>query len=58
MVAGKPKVLIGADAVAFDLVVRVLGSAYQRPFAAVAKRLTGSVRKLPGAVKEPVGTSV
>ncbi|XBB69530.1 SDR family NAD(P)-dependent oxidoreductase [Nocardioides sp. WV_118_6] len=39
----RPKVLIGADAVAVDLVVRVLGAAYQRPFAAVSRRLTVSL---------------
>ncbi|AJR18521.1 SDR family NAD(P)-dependent oxidoreductase [Pimelobacter simplex] len=39
----RPKVLIGADAVAVDLVVRVLGAAYQRPFAAVSRRLTTSL---------------
>ncbi|MCX6399981.1 MAG: SDR family NAD(P)-dependent oxidoreductase [Propionibacteriales bacterium] len=39
----KAKVLIGPDAVAVDLLVRVLGSAYQRPFAAVSRRLTGSL---------------
>ncbi|WP_183093983.1 SDR family NAD(P)-dependent oxidoreductase [Nocardioides stalactiti] len=42
--ARRAKVLIGADAVAVDLLVRVLGSAYQRPFAAVAKRLTSSLK--------------
>lgn len=39
----RAKVLIGADAVAVDLIVRVLGSAYQRPFAAVSRRLTRSL---------------
>jgi short-subunit dehydrogenase len=42
----RAKVLIGADAIAVDLVVRVLGSAYQRPFAAVSRRLTGSLKKV------------
>ncbi|WGX99089.1 SDR family oxidoreductase [Nocardioides sp. L-11A] len=46
--ARRPKVLIGADAVAVDLVVRVLGAAYQRPFAAVSRRLTASL-KAPAA---------
>lgn len=41
----RAKVLIGVDAIAVDLVVRVLGSAYQRPFAAVSRRLTGSLKK-------------
>ncbi|MCR1783318.1 SDR family NAD(P)-dependent oxidoreductase [Nocardioides carbamazepini] len=40
----RPKVLIGADAVAVDLVVRALGAAYQRPFAAVSRRLTASLK--------------
>ncbi|GAA3538340.1 SDR family NAD(P)-dependent oxidoreductase [Nocardioides daeguensis] len=40
---GRPKVLIGADAVAVDLLVRVLGASYQRPFAAVSRRLTTSL---------------
>jgi NAD(P)-dependent dehydrogenase (short-subunit alcohol dehydrogenase family) len=40
----KAKVLVGADAVAVDLIVRLLGSAYQRPFSAVARRLTSSLR--------------
>ena len=39
--SNKPKVLIGLDAHVVDLLVRTLGSAYQRPFAAVSKRLTG-----------------
>lgn len=41
MTARRAKVLIGPDAVAGDLLVRVLGSAYQRPFAAVSRRLIG-----------------
>ena len=40
---GRPKVLIGADAVAVDLVVRALGASYQRPFAAVSRRLTATL---------------
>lgn len=44
----RAKVLIGADAVAVDLIVRVLGSAYQRPFAAVSRRLTRSLNAPAG----------
>jgi NAD(P)-dependent dehydrogenase (short-subunit alcohol dehydrogenase family) len=42
----RAKVLIGAHAIAIDLVVRLLGTAYQRPFAAVSRRLTGSLKKV------------
>ncbi|MDQ6525351.1 SDR family NAD(P)-dependent oxidoreductase [Nocardioides sp. LHD-245] len=52
--ARRPKVLIGADAVAVDLVVRVLGAAYQRPFAAVSRRLTAS---LQAPTTRPVGAA-
>ncbi|GAB3659312.1 SDR family NAD(P)-dependent oxidoreductase [Actinocorallia lasiicapitis] len=46
VLARKAKILIGADAVAVDLLVRALGGAYQRPFAAVARRFTGSLTKV------------
>lgn len=36
---GKAKVLVGPDAKVLDLVVRILGSAYQRPLALIAKLL-------------------
>ncbi|KAA1417682.1 SDR family NAD(P)-dependent oxidoreductase [Nocardioides humilatus] len=52
----RAKVLIGADAVAVDLVVRVLGSAYQRPFAAVSKRLLGALQSPPARAKAPAAT--
>jgi hypothetical protein len=32
------RVLVGTDAKVFDLLVRLLGSAYQRPFSMVAGR--------------------
>lgn len=35
----RPRVLVGADAVALDLVVRILGPAYQRVVAVAAKRV-------------------
>ena len=41
--ANKPKVLIGLDAQIFDVVILTLGSAYQRPFAAIAKRVSPKV---------------
>lgn len=34
----RPRVLVGADAVALDVIVRVIGPAYQRVVAAIAKR--------------------
>lgn len=48
----RPKVLIGADAVAVDLVVRALGASYQRPFAAVSRRLTASLSAAPASRKK------
>ncbi|GAB2978250.1 SDR family NAD(P)-dependent oxidoreductase [Nocardioides montaniterrae] len=45
----RAKVLIGADAHAVDLVVRVMGSAYQRPFAMASKLMTRSL-KAPATV--------
>ncbi|MFC8045408.1 SDR family NAD(P)-dependent oxidoreductase [Nocardia sp. NPDC057353] len=39
---GRARILVGADAHATDLLVRVLGSAYQRPLARLAARLLGS----------------
>lgn len=39
----KAKVLIGLDAHVVDLAIRTLGSAYQRPFAVLSKRLTGKL---------------
>jgi hypothetical protein len=36
--AGKPRILIGADAKVMDKVVRLLGAGYQRPLAAIIKR--------------------
>jgi short-subunit dehydrogenase len=44
MVAGKPRVLVGADAKALDLLVRVLGSGYQRLVTASARRATRGLR--------------
>ena len=44
MVAGKPRVLVGADAKALDLLVRVLGSGYQRLVSASAARATRGLR--------------
>ncbi|MDT0309406.1 SDR family NAD(P)-dependent oxidoreductase [Streptomyces sp. DSM 44917] len=41
--ARRARVLVGPDAVALDLLVRALGSAYQRPFAAVSRRFTASL---------------
>ena len=44
MVAGKPRVLVGSDAKALDLLVRVLGSGYQRVVSASAARATRGLR--------------
>ncbi len=44
MVAGKPRVLVGGDAKALDLLVRVLGSGYQRLVSASAARATRGLR--------------
>ncbi|MFT4089028.1 MAG: SDR family NAD(P)-dependent oxidoreductase [Gordonia sp. (in: high G+C Gram-positive bacteria)] len=43
--AGKPRVLIGADAHVFDVSVRVLGPAYQRVFAAVSTLMMKRIEK-------------
>jgi NAD(P)-dependent dehydrogenase (short-subunit alcohol dehydrogenase family) len=45
MVAGKPRVLVGGDAKALDLLVRVLGSGYQRVVSASASRATRGLRR-------------
>jgi short-subunit dehydrogenase len=45
MVAGKPRVLVGSDAKALDLLVRVLGSGYQRVVSASASRATRGLRR-------------
>jgi NAD(P)-dependent dehydrogenase (short-subunit alcohol dehydrogenase family) len=45
MVAGKPRVLVGGDAKALDLLVRVLGSGYQRVVSRTASRATRGVRR-------------
>ena len=45
MVAGKPRVIVGGDAKALDLLVRVLGSGYQRLVAAQAARATRGLRR-------------
>jgi NAD(P)-dependent dehydrogenase (short-subunit alcohol dehydrogenase family) len=50
--ARRAKVLIGADAHAVDLLVRTLGSAYQRPFAMASKLLTGSLKAPAKVVKQ------
>ena len=39
VLANKPRVLVGSDAKALDLVARVLGARYQRVFALAAKRM-------------------
>ncbi len=44
MVAGKPRVLVGADAKVLDLMVRLLGSGYQRLVSASASRATRGLR--------------
>ena len=44
MLAGRARVLVGADARFLDLVVRVLPSAYQRLTAGSTRRLAGRVR--------------
>ncbi len=45
MVAGKPRVLVGGDAKALDLLVRVLGSGYQRVVSASTSRATRGLRR-------------
>ena len=45
MVAGKPRVIVGGDAKALDLLVRVLGSGYQHLVAAQAARATRGLRR-------------
>jgi NAD(P)-dependent dehydrogenase (short-subunit alcohol dehydrogenase family) len=45
MVAGKARVLVGGDAKALDLVVRLLGSGYQRLVSAQAARTTRGLRR-------------
>jgi NAD(P)-dependent dehydrogenase (short-subunit alcohol dehydrogenase family) len=40
MLAGKPRILVGGDAKLLDLWVRLVGARYQRPVAAVARRVT------------------
>jgi len=52
--ARRAKVLIGPDAIAVDLVVRLLGSAYQRPFAAVARRLLARTLTAPAPAKTKI----
>lgn len=49
----KAKVLIGLDAHVVDLLIRALGSAYQRPFAVVSRRLTSKLAA-PAAAREKV----
>ncbi len=45
MEAGKPRVLVGLDAKALDLQVRLLGSAYQRVVAAVTARSMARLKR-------------
>ncbi|NUS45016.1 MAG: SDR family NAD(P)-dependent oxidoreductase [Mycobacteriaceae bacterium] len=40
--AGKPRILVGADARVLDKLVRLLGPHYQRPLAAMVKRLSAA----------------
>ncbi|MFD5179788.1 SDR family NAD(P)-dependent oxidoreductase [Nocardia sp. NPDC058379] len=47
VLARKPRVLIGYDAVAMDTAVRLLGPTYQRLFAAVATRVLGALAPRP-----------
>lgn len=50
---GKPRILVGTDAIALDALVRVVGARYQRLFATVAGRI------MPKAVQPPsVGPEV
>ncbi|VEG15117.1 estradiol 17-beta-dehydrogenase 11 [Mycolicibacterium phlei] len=39
----RARVLVGADAIVVDMLVRILGSAYQRPFAILATRMLGAL---------------
>jgi hypothetical protein len=53
MLAGRARVLVGADARLLDLVVRLLPSAYQRLTAGSTRRLADRVRRSPGAGARP-----
>jgi hypothetical protein len=45
MLAGKPRILVGSDAKALDIWVRLVGSRYQR----VVARIAGRVAPSPGS---------
>jgi NADP-dependent 3-hydroxy acid dehydrogenase YdfG len=51
------RVLVGLDAKALDLIVRLLGSRYQRPFAFIAKHTGGPTPTAAAAAPEPSRTA-